>query len=97
MLLLWGAFHMIGCFHNCNVKVLPCSDNIIQSVTHTHTHTHTPNPVAFYHTLVSNAKHADEKKSPFTDVVCTPLGNNSLKLIRLQQLVNAFMIAAIRC
>jgi hypothetical protein len=46
---------------------------------------------------VSNAKHEDEKKSPFTEVVCTPLGNNSLKLIRLQQLINAFMIAAIRC
>jgi hypothetical protein len=40
MLLLWGAFHMIGCFHNCNVKVLPRSNNIILSVTHTHTHTH---------------------------------------------------------
>ncbi len=39
MLLLWGAFHMIGCFHNCNVKVLPCSNNIILSV-YTHTHTH---------------------------------------------------------
>jgi hypothetical protein len=46
---------------------------------------------------VSNAKHADEEKGPFIEVVCTPLGNNSLKLIRLQQLINAFMIAAIRC
>jgi hypothetical protein len=42
MLLLWGAFHMIGCFHNSNVKALPFSaTSSNQLYTHTYTCAHT--------------------------------------------------------
>ncbi len=39
--------------------------------------------VACHHTLVSNAKHANEQKTPFTKIVYTSIGNNSLKVDKI--------------